>query len=106
MSTPNPTRAGLSAEARHVIDSLEAHLGVVLEHAKAAAPGAAAEIAKFGGLVLDKLELWGVELRGEAEVLRGKLNAVAPAPTPLPAGAPAVEPSAAAAQPPVEHVSG
>lgn len=86
MSTPQPvpTAQHLAAAqgvhlpqlAQHVIDSLEAHLGAVLEHAKTASPGATAVIAKFGEDVLDKLEAWGVAIRGDLEAYRAKLEAL------------------------------
>jgi hypothetical protein len=75
---PEPSTPTLSAEAQHVIDSLEAHLGAVIQHAKSAAPGAVAEIAGFANVVLDKLESWGVGLRGELESFRARVAALAP----------------------------
>lgn len=89
MSTPQPvptanhvahaTGVALPASAQHVIDSLESHLGAVLEHAKTASPGAVAVLAKFGEDVLDKLESWGVGIRGDLEAYRAKVEALSSA---------------------------
>src|SRR5579859_3437152 len=80
MSTPNPTtntaagKPTLSGEAIHVIDSLEATLVAVAKHAATASPGATQAIVDFGNAALDKLEAWGVRLRGEIEDLRGEFQ--------------------------------
>lgn len=61
---------------QHVLDSLEAHLGAVLEHAKTGSPGATQVIADFGDEVLEKLDDWGVAFRGELLDYRAKLEAL------------------------------
>jgi len=58
------------------LDSLESHLAAVLEHAKTASPGATKVIAGFADTVLDRLEDWGVELRGTLESYRAKVAEV------------------------------
>jgi hypothetical protein len=94
MSTPNPVTSAVNAGAKvgihlppvvqHVLDSLEAHLGAVLSHAKTASPGATAVIADFGDQVLDKLDSLGVEFRTELQSFRAKIDALkGPTPTPV-----------------------
>jgi hypothetical protein len=73
-------RPSLSAEAQHVIDSLEAHLGAIVKAAQSQSPALVAEVAKFGDAALGKLEAWGLTLRGEVQALENPANA-APAGT-------------------------
>jgi hypothetical protein len=91
MSTPNPTsRRTISAEAQHVLDALEAHLGQVVALVQTASPGATKVLVEFGDAVLAKLDEWGVEFRGEVAAVKGKLDAASQLNTQATAPAPSL----------------
>jgi ABC-type uncharacterized transport system involved in gliding motility auxiliary subunit len=73
--TATVTPRNLSAEAQHVIDSLEAHLGAIVKAAQSQSPALVSAVAKFGDDALAKLESWGVELRGEVQKLETDASA-------------------------------
>jgi ABC-type uncharacterized transport system involved in gliding motility auxiliary subunit len=75
--TATVTPRNLSAEAQHVIDSLEAHLGAIVKAAQNQSPALVSAVAKFGDDALAKLEAWGVQLRGEVQKLETDAGATA-----------------------------
>jgi hypothetical protein len=72
-----PASQALSAEAQHVIDSLEAHLGAIVKAAQNQSPALVAVAAEFGDEALAKLEAWGLSLRGKLQSLEAASPAAA-----------------------------
>lgn len=61
----DPKNAGISAEAQHVINSLEAHFGAVKRAVETGSDALVASVDKAWADVLAQLKTWGVEFAAD-----------------------------------------
>lgn len=76
-STSGPTLSRLSDEAQHVVDSLESHLAAVIAKADEASPVVMDYLGQFGQQVLDRMDAWGLQFRGQVAAKVAALQAQA-----------------------------